>query len=863
MFIKKIELTNIKAYDHKEIEFSEGVNFISGKNGAGKTTIIESIGYALFGFQYSEKGFYKTMIRKGEKSGLIRVTFIANDHEEYIAHRKLEKTKSSWSIRKIVDGEEIEAVEKEKETVEWLKEHLDFEFDDQIDDIYSKIISVPQGLMTASFLLTDAARKKEFDPIFKLEQYRQIADKIKLESEFESEIKEATSKIDRLEGKIEREDELKEKLEDWKNKLSEKQKEIDESAEADKETVESFTKMDAEKKEIEELNNNLKVKNTEKIRFENEKNRLSKEIEETKEAVETLKTNEAGYKKFLQTNEEIEQKEEESKKLESVLSEVEEKKQNLAKLKSSIEERTRHLKAIEADIEKIKNKINEESTLLAGYEEKKNIPKDETNLNDALEKFQRAINKLSEHEANLKVVNEQITEALNNLNTSDKELLYLNEATSKVEILRDNTQGELQKLANDALSAINNAIEISKANNKSGLNSDELLKQKNEIMDGIKKIADYFKIGSTDIVVLKEQIEKLQAEAQNKQRNAAVEEAKLDKDIENKKKTIENYNKDITSKEEQLKSESEEKEQWVKDVELNQKEIDAHKDELLNKEKLDSEIEQKKNIKKTLQAVYDNYTKNIGKGEKLEELEKENAENNANFETNANEIAKLNERLEELNKSFDIDVYKNTKTLYDALKSAADYREKELNDIKKSLEEVEKELKDIEKNKKEISTLKETVDTYLKAKDLVKSIREIIKATPEYIAELYVNRISKEAATIYQKIASDTNRLVWDKDYSLSLVDVFNGHEEKKSFNQLSGGEQMSAALSVRLAMLKLLTHLKIGILDEPTTNIDSVRRAQLAEQIEMISSDYNQIFVVSHDDTFDSCTSHIISIGG
>ena len=58
MFIKKIELTNIKAYEHKVIEFSDGVNFISGKNGAGKTTIIESIGYALFGYQYSDKGYY-------------------------------------------------------------------------------------------------------------------------------------------------------------------------------------------------------------------------------------------------------------------------------------------------------------------------------------------------------------------------------------------------------------------------------------------------------------------------------------------------------------------------------------------------------------------------------------------------------------------------------------------------------------------------------------------------------------------------------------------------------------------------------------------------------------------------------------
>ena len=83
-------------------------------------------------------------------------------------------------------------------------------------------------------------------------------------------------------------------------------------------------------------------------------------------------------------------------------------------------------------------------------------------------------------------------------------------------------------------------------------------------------------------------------------------------------------------------------------------------------------------------------------------------------------------------------------------------------------------------DKKEIVSLQETVETYTKAKELVKSIREVIKMTPEYIAELYVNRISNRAASIYQKIAADTNRLVWDKNYSLSLVDLLNGKEEKK-----------------------------------------------------------------------------------
>jgi len=43
----RLALKNIKSYLEEQIEFFEGVNFISGINGAGKTTIIEAVGYAL------------------------------------------------------------------------------------------------------------------------------------------------------------------------------------------------------------------------------------------------------------------------------------------------------------------------------------------------------------------------------------------------------------------------------------------------------------------------------------------------------------------------------------------------------------------------------------------------------------------------------------------------------------------------------------------------------------------------------------------------------------------------------------------------------------------------------------------------
>ncbi|MBO0779619.1 MAG: hypothetical protein J2P37_12410, partial [Ktedonobacteraceae bacterium] len=72
-----------------------------------------------------------------------------------------------------------------------------------------------------------------------------------------------------------------------------------------------------------------------------------------------------------------------------------------------------------------------------------------------------------------------------------------------------------------------------------------------------------------------------------------------------------------------------------------------------------------------------------------------------------------------------------------------------------------------------------------------------------------------------------------------------------RTFAQLSGGEQMSAALAVRLALLKKLSTLNLAFFDEPTQNMDEMRRMNLAEQIRRVRG-FDQLIVISHDDTFE-----------
>jgi DNA repair protein SbcC/Rad50 len=70
----------------------------------------------------------------------------------------------------------------------------------------------------------------------------------------------------------------------------------------------------------------------------------------------------------------------------------------------------------------------------------------------------------------------------------------------------------------------------------------------------------------------------------------------------------------------------------------------------------------------------------------------------------------------------------------------------------------------------------------------------------------------------------------------------------------------MCAALSVRLALLKVLVDIDVAFFDEPTTNMDQVRRGQLAEALGNLKS-FRQLFVISHDDTFENMTENIIRV--
>ena len=64
----------------------------------------------------------------------------------------------------------------------------------------------------------------------------------------------------------------------------------------------------------------------------------------------------------------------------------------------------------------------------------------------------------------------------------------------------------------------------------------------------------------------------------------------------------------------------------------------------------------------------------------------------------------------------------------------------------------------------------------------------------------------------------------------------------------------------MRIALLREMSNIDVAFFDEPTTNLDDARRESLARQILDVRG-FRQLFVISHDDTFEQATQNVIRI--
>jgi len=154
--IKSIELVDFLSHSDTKLEFDDSATVFVGKNGAGKSSIIDAITFALFG-EHTRKN-NKSLIRRGANQGFAKIEFSANG-KNYQALRKIDsKGVLTAQFSENVDG-------KLKTIAEGERKQFDESMTEQIEKTFGidfeklKIASIVQQGELSSII---KAKPKEF-----------------------------------------------------------------------------------------------------------------------------------------------------------------------------------------------------------------------------------------------------------------------------------------------------------------------------------------------------------------------------------------------------------------------------------------------------------------------------------------------------------------------------------------------------------------------------------------------------------------------------------------------------------------------------------------------------------------------------
>ena len=230
----------------------------------------------------------------------------------------------------------------------------------------------------------------------------------------------------------------------------------------------------------------------------------------------------------------------------------------------------------------------------------------------------------------------------------------------------------------------------------------------------------------------------------------------------------------------------------------------------------------------------------------------------AEVELLAQQQSLVDARLEELEATYDREAHRRDAEAYDRCRERLAVMATRRVSLEGQLDGLVTERARLEVLRERAAALAQDRATLLRLRERTELIRDLLVRAAPYITESYLHSISHEANQLYREITGRYDvTLRWNRDYEITLEEGV----WTRPFQTLSGGEQMAAALAVRLALLRELSEIRIAFFDEPTTNLDEERRRSLALHLGRIH-DFQQLFVISHDDSFEGLTDQQIQLG-
>ncbi len=585
--IKKVGLENWKSYREEELVFDGGVNALVGEMGSGKSSVLESIVFGLYGTLPSIKERrinIDDVIRRSpnqEDSAKVKIVFEIED--TYSVERIIKRGRGTTKSILRKEGDVI-AGPQATEVSEKIEEIIGLNF-----DLFTTIVFSEQNSLDFFLDMRPGERKEKIDKLLGLDRFEKarkslvkLKNSVRNKREYkESDLKDNKEsfeekdfeKIMEKRGKIE--DKIEE-LEDRRKKLSEKKQVLNEKYESEKKAKKKHEKLERKigevKGEINSLKENLDEleEELEEINIE-DKDKIDKKISEIDEKISkaekvkerlSKKKNKVGYKdknigKIEKKIEELNEDKEEFEKLEDVEKSIEKKKKKLDDNKDKISGLKSKKQNLDDSIEQLSDAEGKcptcnrdlddehrEELIISFREEKKNLESRKESIGEKIEEISEELQKLNNRRADiLKLgdVEEKISDKKKKLREERSEKKVLSGKIEELEEKLKDLNREKLKEEKERMKKLKDVFKFKKKleERRKALTFIEKSREENDFdIDRFKNIEKKFNDVKSDIrVVEKEKESKKEVLEQYKKRVEELKERKsliddIEEDIE-------------------------------------------------------------------------------------------------------------------------------------------------------------------------------------------------------------------------------------------------------------------------------------------------------------------------------------------
>jgi exonuclease SbcC len=448
MILKLLKLENIRSYKQHEINFPLGTTLFEGDIGSGKSTILMSIEFALFGLGSEKAG---ALLRKGESKGIVNLRLEVNNEEYEIQRTLTKKGKSIQQADGFMKSKEgtlyLSATELKEKVLEILN------FNEPPDpkaqsNIYRYAVFTPQEEMKVILLMSPDSRLQTLRKAFRIEDYkiaRDNAQSLTSNIEKHADILRATaSDLDEKKVEVEtRQTEISEEEEELKTLFSQQQEsnEICGKLKSQQESLKGERdKLSKVEGEIPEIEKQIKDKNKSKEDSEELAKKAQSKVDELNPKMEEF------LKVEKLTDKSVEQ-------LNGELKELRNRQRGLLKNQSAIDAKVKDYLHIEeegvcptcdrkADPTEFKNKVQEKS------KELENITSLLGQCDSEIEQIQKLVEKRKEYDDAQKMINEykaQLVEQQYILQENAKKAQSFSEQVEELKKRLEEAKKELEK----------------------------------------------------------------------------------------------------------------------------------------------------------------------------------------------------------------------------------------------------------------------------------------------------------------------------------------------------------------------------------------------------------------------------------